>query len=167
MKTKNNSIFAETILKLLPLFENVDIENIASDSVWNIVLGVLPVEFKGKEEELMEISRKDNTNEKIDNINQITDLAEYMVTEKPQYKFSNLESFSYAIRQLNRYVKGDSSAEMSLIRLKKLYIEFMTSYYLQALKNGSNKIACENLKLFAEKILNEDPFIKSKLAELY
>ena len=167
MKTKNNSIFAETILKLLPLFENVDIENIACDTVWNIVLGVLPIEYKGKENQFMDISRKDSTNDKVDNIDQITDLAEYIVTEKPRFEFSNLESFSYALRQLNRYVEGDSVAEASLIRLKELYLKYMADYYLQAVKNGSNQIASENLKIFAEKILYEDLYIKSKLAELY
>jgi len=167
MEIKNNSIFAKTLHKLTPLFQNVDIVDIAGDTVWNIVLGVLPIEFKGREEELMDNNRKDSTNEKIDNIDQITDLAEYMITEKPIFEFSNIESFSYALRQLNRYVKGDSLAETSLIRFKKLYLEFMTSYFLQAVKNGSGKIASKNLKLFSDKILSEDTFIKSKLSELY
>jgi len=164
---KNTSKLAEILRKLSTLFENLDIEQIASNTVWNIVLGVLPVKYEGRENEIMEFNLKDSTHEKIDNIDQITDLAEYFLKEKPDYGFSNLESFSYALRQLIRYTFEDELAEASLDRLKDLYLTFITSYYLQATKAGINKVASENIKFFCEKILNEDKNLLSKLSELY
>lgn len=167
MNIKNNSRFAEILRKLSTLFENVDIKQIASNTVWNIVLSVLPVKFKGQEYQIMESNRKDRTAEKIDNVDQITDLAEYFLKEKPDYGFSNLESFSYALRQLIRYTSEDELAEASLDRLKDLYLTFITSYYLQAAKAGINKVASENIKFFCENILNEDKNLLSKLSDLY
>jgi len=164
MKIKNTSRLAEILRKLSTLFENVDLEQIASNTVWNIVLGVLPVKYEGRENEIMEFNLKDSTHEKIDNIDQITDLAEYFLKEKPDYGFSNLESFSYALRQLIRYTSGDELAEASLDRLKDLYLTFITSYYLQATKDGINKIASENIKFFCEEILNEDKNLISKFS---
>ena len=36
-----------------PIFENADIEQIASNTVWNIVLGVLPIKFEGQKYQIV------------------------------------------------------------------------------------------------------------------
>ena len=167
MNTQNNSKLALVLRKLLPLFENIDIVLIASDTVWNIVLGVFPVKYDNRENQIMENNRNDSTAEKIDNIDQITEYAEYFLAEKPDFKYSNLESFSYALKQLLRYTSEDQQAVNSLNRLKDLYISFMTSYYLRSIKNGMSKSATENIRYFCKKILFEDNQLCSKLSNLY
>ena len=167
MAIQNNSRLAEILNKLSTLFENISIELLASDMIWKTVLGILPVKYKGHESQIMEINHKDSTAEKVDNIDRITELAEYFLKEKPTYEYSNLESFSYALRQLIRYSSNDEQAVTSLNRLKDMYIAFITSYYIQLTKDGLSKVASENISYFCKEILNEDKILISKLSNLH
>lgn len=162
----NNSLFHEIILKLSPIFDELDIEVVSSDFVWSIVLGMLPIEHNGYEDIMMENCRKDNTAEKIDNIEILTAYAEYMITDKPDFDYANLESFSQALRQLIRYVSGDPKAERSLEKLKDLYLSFMTTYYVESVKNGRIGSTYKNIRHFSNEILNIDEELKTKLNEL-
>lgn len=162
----NKSLFYEIIMKLSPILDELDIQLISSDFVWSVVLGMLPIEHKGYEDMMMENSRKDSTAEKIDNIELLTKYAEYMVTEKPDFGYANLESFSQALRQLINYVSGESKAEKSLKKLKHLYISFLTLYYVESVKNGRIGSASKNIKYFSDEILNIDDELKTKLNDL-
>jgi len=153
-------------MKLSPVVETLSIDMISSDFVWSIVLGVLPVEYKGLEDKIMENSRKDSTAEKIDNIEMITDYAEYFLKEKPDFGYANLELFSQALHQLIKYTSGDLQAENSLKKLKDLYISFMTFYIIESIKAGRNKISRENIIHFSEKIFRESPEIKARLNDI-
>ncbi len=166
MTPANNSLFHEIILKLCPILHELDIDYISSDFVWSIVLGMLPIEHKGYEDIMMENSRKDSTAEKIDNIERLTGYAEYMITEKPDFGYANLESFSQALRQLIKYVSGDPKAEQSLEKIKNLYISFITSYYVESVKNRGIGSASKNIGYFRDSILNIDDDLKTKLNEL-
>ena len=166
MKTANNSLFHEIILKLSPILDELDIEFVSSDFVWSIVLGMLPIEHKGYEDMMMENCRKDSIAEKIDNIEILTGYAEYMINEKPDFGYANLESFSQALRQLIKYVSGEPKAEKSLKKLKHLYISFLTLYYVESVKDGRIGSASKNIKYFSDKILNIDDELKTKLNEL-
>jgi len=148
-----------------PLIEEFGVGILASDFVWSIVLGVLPCEGSEHEIMAMEMSRKDPTIEKVKNIAKITAFAK-MLTERPDYSDSNITDFTYAIRQLIRYTAGDSIAASYLKDLKNIYVSFITSYYYQSVEFGKRDDALKNLKSFGEEILQEDMFLREKLAEI-
>ena len=137
----------------------------ASDFVWSIVLGVLPCQGSEYETIAMEMNRNDPTLEKVKNIAKITAFAK-LLTERPDYSDSNLTDFTYAVRQLIRYTAGDAIATSYLKDLKNIYVSFITSYYYQSAEFGKRDDALNNLKSFAEEILQEDMYLRQKLAEI-
>ena len=70
------------------------------------------------------------------------------------------------MRQLIRYTSGDEIATNSLVKLKKIYISFITSYYYESMTLGKKEEATETLKNFCEKILKEDKEMSTKLANI-
>jgi hypothetical protein len=163
---RNNSNFADVLRKLSPVLNEEYIDMLAANTVWNLVLGILPDKFNGIEEQIMEQARKDTTAEKIDNIEQLTHYAEYLCREKPDYEYGNLELFSLALLQLVRYTEGDEKSGDSLRRMKDLYFSFITSYYIESVKNGTVRAASKNIRHFSEKIFGGHDDIRTKLNEV-
>jgi len=163
---RNNSKMAEVMSKLAPLLDEEYIDMLACNSAWNIVLGVIPYEFKGYENQIMEENRKDTSSEKIDNIERITSLSKYLLEIKPDFSYENLELFSLAACQLIKYTSGDSKAENSLTPLKDLYISFVTSYYIESVKSGNVRSASKNIRHFSEMIFGEHDEIRTRLNEV-
>lgn len=148
-----------------PLIENFGVEILSSDFVWGIVLGVFPCRGSEYEMTAMEVNRKDTTEEKVKNIARITEIAK-LLAERPDYSDSNITDFTYAVRQLIRYTVDDEFATGSLKDLKDTYVSFMTSYYYQAVKFGKREEALNNLNSISEEILQEDIYLREKLAEI-
>ena len=161
----NKTRFSYVLKAIAPLMKTLGIGMFAVNSVWSMVLGVLPKNESEREKQMMEFSRRDSTEDKVDNINQITKLAR-LITKRSDYSISNITEFSYAIMQLNRYASGDEIASSSLSKLKKIYISYITSYYHESMTLGKKKEALETLKLFGEEILKEDEEMRTKLAEI-
>jgi hypothetical protein len=166
MALSNNSILHDVFKKLSPIIDEIEIESISSDFVWSIILGVLPLTPEGERNKLLEISLKDTTAEKIDNIEMITHYAEYFIKWKPDYRYPNVESFSQALGQLIKYVSTDPPAEKQLDRLKDLYISFITDYYIDSIKAGRSVSAAKNASFLAEKIFTDNMEIKARLNEI-
>jgi len=161
----NKTGFSHVLGAIIPMMETFGVGIFASNSVWSMVLGVLPKNDGEREKQMMEFSRRDSTEDKVDNINTITRVAG-LITKRPDYSISNITEFSYAIRQLNRYVSGDEIASSSLSKLKKIYISYITSYHHESMTLGKKKEALETLKYFGEEILQEDEELKTKLAKI-
>ena len=161
----NNTSLSKVLASILPVIEIFGICMFAADSVWCMVLGVFPKSDSERDKVMMEFSRKDPTEYKVENIKQITKLAR-LITKRPDYSISNITEFTYAIRQLIRYTSGDEIATNSLTKLKKIYISFITSYYYEAMKLGKKKEAMEKIKYFYEEILIEDEEMSTKLADI-
>lgn len=161
----NKTSFSYGFKAIIPLMETFGIGIFSADSVWCMVLGVLPKSDSDQAKRMMEFSRRDSTENKVDNINTLTRLAK-LITKRSDYSISNITEFTYAIRQLNRYTSGDDFASSSLSRLKKIYISYITSYYHESMTLGKKKEALETLKLFGEEILKKDEEMKTKLAKI-
>ncbi|HPJ58734.1 MAG TPA: hypothetical protein PLQ06_03320 [Bacteroidales bacterium] len=157
---------ADILRRVAPVLEEEFIDILALDFAWNIVLGIMPLEFEGIEDQIMEHNRKDTTAEKIDNIERITSISEYLLESKPDFSYENLELFSQATGQLIKYAAGDREAENSLKPLKDLYISFVTSYYIESVKNGKVLPAIRNIKNINAKIFTGSPEINTKLLEI-
>ena len=67
---------------------------------------------------------------------------------------------------MNRYASGDDIASSSLLKLKKIYISYITSYYHESMTLGKKMEALDTIKYFGEEILKEDEEIKIKLANI-
>lgn len=147
------------------MMETLGVGMFSADSVWSMVLGVLPKGDSDQDKKMMEFSRKDSTEHKVENINQITGLAK-LITQRYDYSISNLTDFTYAIRQLDRYTWDDNVASSSLTALKDIYISFITSYYHESLTLGKKKEALNTIKYFGEEILQEDKEISTRLAKI-
>jgi hypothetical protein len=163
MSDKTNfSIILDPIISLI---EHLGIEAFATDTVCKMVLGVLPNDDSEKAKQLMEFSRRDTTEQKVEHIAQLTVLAE-LFTQRPVYTMENLTDFTYALRQLSRYAFDDEIATSALSKLKDLYIKFLTDYYYESLNFGKKEEALKNLKHFGEEILKEDKDICRKLKKI-
>lgn len=138
---------------------------LASNVPWCIVLGAMPAEEGEKERQMMEFNRKDETKDKVVAINRLTQLADSL-TKRNDFNDENLQDFTYAIRQLTRYVWGDDKATTALNELKDMYISFMTEYYYQSVKFGKKEEANKNLERFGEEILKEDIDLRERIADI-
>jgi hypothetical protein len=165
MDKLNKSSFSYVLVSIIPLIESVGVGLFSANSVWSMILGVLPKGEGEQEKQMMEFSRKDCTENKVDNIHQITELAK-LFTKRPDYSISNLTDFTYALRQLFRYSWGDEIASSALSDLKSIYISFITSYYHESMTLGKKKEALETLKYFGEDILKEYEEMKTKLGSI-
>ena len=165
MKKPNTTNLLYVIDEIMPLFELVGTGMFASNSLWCIVLGVMPAEDGERENQIMEINRKDETKYKIEGIEKLTQLAE-SITKRIDFNYENLQDFTYAIRQLTRYVLGDAKATAALVELKERYISYMTEYFYLSVRSGKKDEATKNLELFGEEILKEDLYLREKLAEI-
>lgn len=165
MNNSNKSNISHVLKSIIPMMEAFGIGLFAANSVWSMVLGVLPENDGEREKQMMEFSRKDSTEDKVDNINTITGLAK-LITKRHDYSISNLTDFTYAIRQLVRYSNGDEIASSTLSKLKKIYVSYVTSYYQDSMTLGKKKEALETLKYFSEDILKEDEEIAIRLAKI-
>jgi IMP dehydrogenase/GMP reductase len=165
MDKKNPTNFLYVLNAIIPLIELGGTGIFASNSLWSIVLGVMPIKEGERENQIMEINRKDATKYKIEGIKRLTQLAE-SITQRNDFNDENLQDFTYAIRQLTRYVWGDEEATTALKELKNLYISTMTEYFYQSVKSGKKKEATKNLVIFGEEILKEDKDLRGKLAKI-
>jgi galactitol-specific phosphotransferase system IIB component len=165
MDNPNKTSFSHVLEAIVPMMEVLGVGMFSSHSVWSMVLGVLPKNETERDKQMMEFSRKDSSEHKVDNINTITRVAK-LFTKRPDYSIPNITEFTYAIRQLNRYVTGDEIASSSLSKLKKIYISYITSYYHESMTLGKKKEASVALKYFSEDILQEDEEMSQKFAEI-
>ena len=165
MNNSNKSSFAYVFNAIIPMMEALGIGLFASNSVWNMILGVLPKSNGEREKQMMEFSRKDTTEDKVDNIKTITKFAK-LITKRHDYSSSNLTDFTFAIRQLIRYSNGDEIASSALTKLKNIYISYIISYYHESMTLGKKKEALESLKYFGEDILKEDEEIAKRLSKI-
>lgn len=165
MGGKNRTNFSLILDPIIPLIEHLGIETFATDTVWKMVLGVLPTDDSEKAKQLMEFSRRDTTEKKVDHIIQLTALAE-LFTQRPVYILEYLTDFTFAIRQLYRYAFDDERATSSLAKLKDIYITIMTDYFYESVKFGKKEEALKNLKYFGEEILMEDRELCRKLKKI-
>jgi uncharacterized protein YfkK (UPF0435 family) len=165
MKNKNNTSLSYVLDSIMPMIEIFGIGLFAADSVWCMVLGVLPNSDSERDKQMMEFSRKDPTEYKVDNIKQITKLAR-LITKRPDYSISNITDFTYAMRQLIRYTSGDEIATNSLTKLKKTYISFITEYYYESMTLGKKDEALKMIKYFGEEILKEDEEMSTELVNI-
>lgn len=165
MKKLNTTNLLYVLDTIMPLIELGGTGIFASNSLWSIVLGVLPPEEGERQNQIMELNWKNSTKDKVEGIRRLTDLAE-SITKKHDYKDENLKDFTYAIRQLMRYSWGDEIATASLMKLRDMYITFMTEYFYQSMKFGKKEGAINNLKLFGEEILREDKDLRERLADV-
>ena len=88
MRRNNKSSFSLVLNAIMPMMETFGIGMFAADSVWSMVLGVLPNGDSDRDKQLLEFSRRDTTENKIDNIIAITELAR-QITKRPDYSNSN------------------------------------------------------------------------------
>jgi hypothetical protein len=165
MNNSNKSSLAYVFNAIIPMMEATGIGLFAANSVWSMVLGVLPKSDGEREKKMMEFSSKDTTEDKVDNIKTITKFAN-LITKRHDFEISNLTDFTYAIRQLIRYSNGDEIASSALSKLKKIYISYITSYYHKSMTLGKKTEAIDTLKYFGEDILKEDEEIAKQLAEI-
>ena len=149
----------------MPLFELVGTGMFSSNALWCMVLGVMPEKEGERENKMMDINRKDETKYKIEGIDKLTQLAE-SITKRIDFNDENLQDFTYAIRQLTRYVWGDDEATAALVELKEIYISYITEYFYLSVKSGKKDEATRNLELFGEEILQEDLYLREKLAKI-
>lgn len=136
-----------------------------SNVLWSEVLGVMPPKAGERENQIMELSRKDATEDKIKGINILTHLAETIIL-RPDYNDENIQDFTYAIRQLTRYAWGDEKATSALAKLKDMYISFMTGYYLRYVQSGKKETATNNIEIFGEDVLREDKDLRERLVNI-
>ena len=165
MKKPNKTNLLYVLDAIMPLIELGGTGIFASNSLWSIVLGVMPSKEGERENQIMELNRKDEPKYKIEGINRLTQLAE-SITQRNDFNDENLQDFTYAIRQLTRYAWGDDKATSALNELKDLYISFMTEYYYQSFKFGKEKEAIKNLELFGDEILREDTDLRERLSNI-
>jgi hypothetical protein len=165
MNQPNNTYFSKILNPIIPMIEKCGVGIFASNAVWCIVLGVLPKGEEERDKKIMKKSCNDSTENKVDNINRITELAK-LITQRPDYSNSNLTDFTYAIRQLIRYAMGDEIAYSSLTNIKGIYISFVAAYFHESMTIGKRQEALDTLKYFGEEILKEDEEMKTKLAEI-
>jgi len=161
----NKTCLSYVLKSIIPLIESLGVGMFSANSVWSMVLGVFPKGDGEREKQMMEFSRKDSTEDKVDNINTITGLAK-LITKRPDYSISNLTDFTYALRQLIRYSYGDQIASTSLSDLKNIYFSFIISYYYESMTLGKIKEALDTLKYFGEEILKEDEELRAKLSNI-
>lgn len=165
MNHSNKSSFAYVFNAIIPMMETFGVGLFSANSVWCMVLGVLPKSDGEREKKMMDFNRKDRTEDKVDNINAITGLAK-RITKRHDFSISNLTDFTFAIRQLIRYSSGDEIASSSLSKLKKIYITYITSYYHESMTLGKKKEALDTLKYFGEEILQEDEEMMTRLINI-
>jgi hypothetical protein len=89
MDKTNKTNFSKVLPSIYSIIENFGVEILASNIVWSMVLGTLPYKEGKLENNVFEMSLKDINEDKIDNINQITELAK-LLTQRPVYKLENL-----------------------------------------------------------------------------
>lgn len=165
MKKPNKTNLIYVLDAIMPLIELDGTGILASNVPWCIVLGAMPAEEGEKERQMMEFNRKDATKDKIEGITRLTQLAE-SITQRNDFNDENLQDFTYAIRQLTRYVWEDEKASTALKELKDMYISFMTEYYYQSVKFGKKEDAIKNLQIFGEEILKEDIDLRERIADI-
>ncbi|MCF8223058.1 MAG: hypothetical protein K9J25_07905 [Bacteroidales bacterium] len=149
---------------IMPLIELGGTGIFASNSFWSIVLGVMPPEEGEPKKQIMEIIRKDETKHKIEGIMRLTQVAD-SITKRNDFNDENMYDFTYAIRQLIRYVFDDQKALNALNGLKDMYIDFITEYYYHSLEFGKKEEARKKLEMFGE-ILKEDDDLCKELAKI-
>jgi len=162
-KKSTNLLYALHSIK--PLLELEGTDYFVSNVLWSEVLGVMPPKAGERENQIMELNRRDATEHKIEGINMITHQAESII-QRLNYNDENIQDFTYAIRQLTRYALGDEKATYALTKLKDMYISFMTNYYFQYVKSGKREAAINNLEIFGEEILREDKDLRERLANI-
>lgn len=162
---KNNTIFSKAIIPINQLIDKFGVDICASDMVWCIILGALPYHEGKLENMVLEMSLKDSTEHKVENINQLTELAK-LFTKRKDYSESNLYQFSCAIKQLFKYVSGDQSVTLALTEMKNIYLSFITSYYRESMSIGQKEEALEVIKFFREDIFQEYEKMKEDLAKI-
>ena len=165
MNNPNKTNLLYVIDAIMPLFELVGTGMFSSNALWCMVLGVMPEKEGERENKMMDINRKDETKDKVVAINRLTQLADSL-TKRNDFNDENLQDFTYAIRQLTRYVWGDDKATTALNELKDMYISFMTEYYYQSVKFGKKEEANKNLERFGEEILKEDMDLRERIADI-
>ena len=95
MDKANTTKLAYVLNAVTPLIENFGIEILSSDFVWGIVLGVFPCRGSEYEMTAMEVNRKDTTDDKVENIAGITELAK-LLAERPDY--SEFKHYRFHLR---------------------------------------------------------------------
>ena len=165
MNEKNKTNFSKVLPSIYSIIETFGVDILAGDIIWSMVLGTLPHKEGELENNVLEMSLKDSTEDKVDNIQQITDLAK-LITTRPDYSISNLTDFTYAIKQLISYTSGDDIASGSLSDLKDIYISYITSYYYESMTLGEKREALETLKYFGEEILKDNEEMSTKLVSI-
>ncbi len=165
MRNQNKTNFSLIIDPIYDIIDKFGVDILANDTLWNMVLGVLPSDDDEKAKALMEFSRRDTTMQKVNHLNQLTDLAEFFV-QRHDYSEKNVTDFTYVIRQLTRYAFDDERATYALTRLKEMYLTFITEYYYESVKYGKKDQALKNIETFGEVILREAKDLREKLAEI-
>lgn len=165
MRSQNKTNFSLIIDPIYDIIDKFGVDILANDTLWNMVLGVLPSDDDDKAKALMEFSRRDSTMQKVNHVNQLTDLAEFFI-QRQDYSEKNVTEFTYVIRQLSRYVFDDDQATNALTRLKDMYITFITEYFYVSVQSGKKDEALKNLKTFGKEILREDRDLRERLAEI-
>lgn len=160
---KDNSLLADTLEKLSPLLDDEFIGMLGAGSVWNLVLGVMPVEYKGKEERIMVLNRRDSTDAKIGNIRRLTYYGKQVLASKPDFSREQRLLFSQALSQLLKYAEGDSKASESLGSLKGMYIEFMSAWYAGCLTTGSSRSASWEILQTADRLFSRFGDVRDNL----
>lgn len=151
LNMNHSSLLSETLNKISSLFEDDMIGLLSSTFIWDVVLGVMPVEFHGIEKQILEQNKKDKSTEKTENIKRLTFYATQIMMYKPDHNRENRTLFSQALLQLMIYSEGDDEASESLKNMKKLFIAFMKSWYGKSLKSGTARSAAREIRLLAEK----------------
>lgn len=165
MRNQNKTNFSIIIDPIYDIIDKFGVDILANDTLWNMVLGVLPSDDDDKAKTLMEFSRRDTTKQKVNHLNQLTDLAEFFV-HRHDYSEKNVTEFTYVIRQLSRYVFDDDQATDALTRLKEMYLTFITEYFYVSVQSGKKDEALKNLEIFGEEILREDRELQGKIADI-
>lgn len=165
MKKTNKTKLIYALNSIMPLIEQSGTDYFVSNVLWNEVLGVMPPKAGERENQIMELNRKDATEYKVEGINMLTHLAESIIL-RPDYNDENIQDFTYAIRQLTRYAWGDEKATSALTKLKDMYISFMTDYYIRYVQTGKKETATNNLEIFGEYVLREDKDLRERLTNI-
>lgn len=150
---------------LTPIIELGGTDILASNVPWCIVLGAMPAEEGEKERQMMEFNRKDETKDKVEAIDRLTQLADSLI-KRNDFNDENLQDFTYAIRQLTRYAWGDDKATDALRALKAMYVSYMTEYYYYSSTSGQKEEAIKKIKTFGEEVLSEDMDLRESMANI-
>jgi len=101
----NNSPIAQVLREISPLIHSRGIEYMKEGGIWKPIIGALALGNDDAHKELMQKLKEDKIEDKIDNIQIITKLAE-LACQSEDYSQDNMFGFAYTIRQLNDYTSN-------------------------------------------------------------